>query len=552
MQMLENAPQGSSAWHAARVRHFCASEAAAAMGVSKYQTRDELLHQKHTGLAPEVDAAKQRLFDAGHAAEAGARAIAEQIADTEFAPLVGVETIKGMPLLASFDGIDMMGETLWENKLWSQSLVTQVEACELEPHYWAQLEHQLIVSGGERVLFTTSDGTAENTRHLWYMSIPERRAQVLAAWQQFAADLAAYVPPAAAAPKATGRTPENLPALLIEVTGQVTASNLREYKEHALAVFAGINRNLSTDQDFADAEQAVKWCADVESRLAAAKQHALSQTASIDELFRTVDEISAEARRVRLDLDKLVKAEKEARRAEIVRRAHMALNEHVSALNIRIGKYYMPGMAVDFAGAIRGKKSLDSMRSAVNDELARAKIAANEIADRITLNLRTLAEHAEHASLFPDTATLALKAPDDLLATIKSRIADHQAAEAKKAEVAAQAAQAQQAIQQAAAPAAQRAQPDADPRFAAVVADSPATPATAPWDADEAATLKLGDVNARLAPIQVSAEGLRELGIEPAGRDKRAVLYRESQFVAICEAIAGRAIAAKRAALLPV
>ena len=44
---------------------------------------------------------------------------------------------------------------------------------------------------------------------------------------------------------------------------------------------------------------------------------------------------------------------------------------------------------------------------------------------------------------------------------------------------------------------------------------------------------------------------LRELGIEPAGRDKRAVLYRESQFVAICEAIAGRAIAAKHAALLP-
>ena len=41
------------------------------------------------------------------------------------------------------------------------------------------------------------------------------------------------------------------------------------------------------------------------------------------------------------------------------------------------------------------------------------------------------------------------------------------------------------------------------------------------------------------------------LGIKPAGRDKRAVLYRESQFTAICEAIAGRAIAAKRAALLP-
>ena len=72
----------------------------------------------------------------------------------------------------------------------------------------------------------------------------------------------------------------------------------------------------------------------------------------------------------------------------------------------------------------------------------------------------------------------------------------------------------------------------------------------APGDVGEAATLKLGDVNARLAPIQVSADGLRDLGIEPAGRDKRAVLYRESQFAAICEAIARRAMEAKRAALL--
>ena len=158
MNVLTDCQQGSDRWHAARKGCFCASEAAAALGLSKYTSRDELLRQKATGLAEEVSPAKQRLFDAGHAAEAGARAIAEQIADTEFAPLVGVETINGMPLLASFDGIDMMGETLWENKLWSQSLVAQVEAGELEPHYWAQLEHQLLVSSGQRVLFTTSDG----------------------------------------------------------------------------------------------------------------------------------------------------------------------------------------------------------------------------------------------------------------------------------------------------------------------------------------------------------------------------------------------------------
>ncbi len=512
MQILQDAPQGSSAWHAARANRFCASEAAAAMGVSKYMTRDALLHQKHTGIAPEVDAATQRLFDAGHAAEAGAREVAEALADVEFAPLVGTATIEGMDMLASFDGIDFMGEVIWENKLWSRALVEQIKAGCLEPHYWSQLEHQLLVSGAERVLFTTSDGTEENTLHLWYESQPDRREAVIAAWRQFAADLAVYVPPEREAPKPIGRAPENLPALRIEVTGHVTASNLAEFKEHALAVFAGINRQLTTDADFADAEQTVKWCANVESRLAAAKQHALSQTADIDALFLAVDEISAEARRVRLELDKLVKAEKEARRTEIVTQAQAALRQHIASLNERIGHPYMPSMQADFASAIKGKKSLDSMRSAVNDDLAHAKIAANEVADRIQINLRALDAHIEHASLFPDAATLVLKAADDLTATIKARIADHEAAQAKKAE------------------------------DAAVVACAPAKEEAA----DEPATLKLGDVNARLQHIYVTADGLRALGIEPAGRNKNAVLYTERQFFAICDAIALCAMEAKR------
>jgi predicted phage-related endonuclease len=90
----------------------------------------------------------------------------------------------------------------------------------------------------------------------------------------------------------------------------VTASNLAEFKDHALSVFSGINRELTTDQQFADAEKTVKWCGEVESRLAAAKEHALSQTQSIDLLFKTIDDISAEARSVRLELDKLVTSRK--------------------------------------------------------------------------------------------------------------------------------------------------------------------------------------------------------------------------------------------------
>ena len=429
-QVLTDAPQGSPAWHAARAKHFCASEAAAALGLSKYTTRDELLLQKATGLTEEVSPAKQRLFDAGHQAEALARPIAEGIAGTEFFPVVATREVEGMALLASFDGIDLLDEVIWEHKLLNESLVQRVQAGDLEPHYYLQLEHQLLVSGAARALFTTSDGTPEGTHPLWYESKPERRAQLIAGWKQFAADLAAWVPPEAKPAPVVGKTPDNLPALLIQVTGAVTASNLPEYKAHALEVFKGINRTLATDQDFATAESTVKWCADVESRLAAAKEHALSQTATIDELFRTIDDISAEARRTRLELDKLVKARKEEIRGEIVAGGVAALREHIASLNTRLGKPYMPQVPADFAGVIKGKRTVDSLRSAVNDELARAKIAASEIADRIQINLGTLRELAgAHAFLFADTATIVLKQPDDLTMLVKARIAEHQAAE---------------------------------------------------------------------------------------------------------------------------
>ena len=91
-----NVIQGSPEWAAARAMHFCASEAAAALGLSKYTTRAELLRQKATGITPEVSPQQQRIFDAGHEAERAARVHAERIAEksphvTESAPLYFTE-----------------------------------------------------------------------------------------------------------------------------------------------------------------------------------------------------------------------------------------------------------------------------------------------------------------------------------------------------------------------------------------------------------------------------------------------------------------------------
>src|SRR5690606_34215091 len=126
-------------------------------------------------------------------------------------------------------------------------------------------------------------------------------------------------------------------------------SNLTAFREHAMSVIGAIKTDLRTDQDFADADKTVKWCKEVEDRLQAAKQHALSQTASIDELFRTIDAIAEETRAKRLELDKLVKARKDAIRLEIKTTAEQAARKHLDAINQRLAPVTLPNIPADFA-----------------------------------------------------------------------------------------------------------------------------------------------------------------------------------------------------------
>lgn len=538
---IHNVAQGTPEWHALRADYFTASEAPAMMGVSKQLKRNELLHAKKTGLDRDVHWWVQKyLFDRGHEAESLARPIVERMISDELFPVVGTEG----NLLASMDGMTMMEDTLFEHKLWNEELASQVNAGELDPHYYWQLEQQLLVSGAERVIFVTSDGTEENMAWMEYRPVTGRAEQLLAGWAQFAEDLAAFEPQPPMPPEAIGRAPENLPALHIEVTGMVTASNLAVFKGHALAVFAGINRDLQTDQDFANAESTVKWCKGVEEKLEAAKEHALSQTASIDELFRAIDAISESARATRLELDKLVKARKEARRLEIKQGAEQALATHIETINKRLGKVRLPTIAADFAGAIKGKRTISSLQDACDTELARAKIEANAVAEGIETNLASLRELAgNHTFLFSDAQQLVLKENGDLVAIIKTRIAEHEAAEETRREAEReqireqerQRLEAEQAARETAAePPIEQPDPDAQPKESTVTPIF--TESTEPSAIDDGQRIKLGDINGRLG-FNLTADFLRSIGFEPAGRERAAVLYRADDFPRICSAL---------------
>ena len=447
-----NEVQGSSGWLDARRKYDTASEASSLMGFG-YSSRSDLLRMKATGSEQEFSKwTLEVLFAKGHEVEALARPLAEELIGEELFPVTGVCLETG--LLASFDGLTMDESVAWECKQWNEAKASQVRAGMIpESDYW-QVVQQLIVSGANYCLYMVTDGTPYNTVSIklwaagfsadktgwnpldasgtpWTVIRADDPARLVASWDQFNSELADFVP-VVVAPDPVGKSPDQLPALLVEVTGMVTHSNLAEFRDHASVVFASISTELETDKDFADAEKTVKWCKDVERRLDGAKEQALAQTASIDELFRTIDSIKAEARSKRLELDGAVKTRKQNLRVEIIDSANDRLASCLDILNEGLNGVFpavfeLPVIPVDFSGVMKGKKKISSLNDAVDAEVARVQVLAARSSVEMMRNITLLAERAKgFESLFRDAPALVVGSdPESLEALISVRIQEH-------------------------------------------------------------------------------------------------------------------------------
>jgi len=426
---------GSAEWLQSR----SASKAPAMMGCDPKTSRSELLRMMATGIGKEfTDWQQKNLLDKGHVSEAGARDIAEDILCDGLSPICCATDDDY--LTAGPDGATFAGNIGFEAKAWNEKTAAFVRDGVVPDYHAWQLDQQILVCGFEYVLFMVTDGTREKCVSMEYRSTNERALALLAAWKQFDIDLAAYQhvesePAAVAAPI------NELPALMVEITGSVTASNLVQWKKIVAERIAGINTDLQTDTDFANADAMVKFLDDGEKRIDLVKSQAQANAADIDRVFRALDEIKASMRAKRLELDKLVKARKEHIRGEIAREGLAKLNDHVDALNKRLGRKLIKqtgdyaGAAGDFVGAMKGKRTVSSLRDACDSELARAKIAASEQADRIQINLNAYADiAADHEFLFRDLDALVLKDADGFSAIVQQRISAHREQEAQRLE----------------------------------------------------------------------------------------------------------------------
>ncbi|MBC2768586.1 YqaJ viral recombinase family protein [Pusillimonas minor] len=428
---IHNLVQGTPEWHQFRLEHYGASEAAAMLGLSKKVKRTELLHMKHTGNAKEFsDWVQENILDHGHEVEALARPLAEDLIGEDLYPV----TCSDGKLSASCDGLTMSEAIVFEHKQWNEALAASVQAGIVPDEHMPQCQQLLLVTSAEKVIFVVSDGTEEKRVFTEVLPSPEWFDRIRAGWAQFDKDLAEYQP-VRYAEKPVADTIMQLPALAVQIRGEVVLSNLPQFKAAATKFIADIKTDLETDEDFSNAEATVKFCEKAEKDLELTKSAALGQTASIDELMKTIDFIQAELRTKRLALSKLVTSKKAEIKDGVMLRAGRAFAQHIESLEAEIKPIRLEYSRPDFAGAAKNKRTLASLNDAVDTELANAKIAVDAVAKGIRAKLAWHKEAAkDYDFLFNDLQQVIFKADDDFQLLVNTRIAEHKKAEEEKAE----------------------------------------------------------------------------------------------------------------------
>lgn len=426
-----NVIQGSQEWLNLRATKFTASEAPAMMGASKYQSRDALLKMKATGETPEVNSYQEKIFAKGHAAEEAARPLVENIIGDELFPATAISDEYDW-MLASFDGITIMEDVVFEHKLFNQSLHEHVLNNDLEPHYYWQLEQQLLVSGAEKAIFVCSDGTSDNFASCEYYSQPERREQLIAGWLQFQKDLASYNG-APEAEKIEAEPMRDLPVICYKMDGLTLNSNLDVFKRAATELVEKSKLPIETDQDFANAEQMVKTFKTAEDKIKSLSEQVLGEVQSIDSFVKDLKFIGEQIRQARLATDKQVKNRKDEIRKQILATANKKIQQHTLQLEQQI-KASLPVPTISVLNAMKGKKTVQSLQEAADTAVSQVIVELDLQANKARQNLICLNQNAEYNFLFSDWNSLCFKETDDFEALVTSRIAKHKEAEQQRLE----------------------------------------------------------------------------------------------------------------------
>lgn len=240
--------------------------------------------------------------------------------------------------------------------------------------------------------------------------------------------------------------------LAIEARGEIVSSNFPAFAEMVRARLGEIRRDLTTDEDFDQADADAKAIAGAETALKSAKEKALADAEQLHALFEGIDGLSAELAAARLDLAGQIRKRKEEMKSEIT-------EEFLTLFDIDprdARRQFLAGLQ----NAIKGKRTVESMRSACRvyqSTMQAAILASRSVLDRF--------EAKFGADSIPDRRELELKSAEMVEAELVRRIQAKKAAEeASKLKAEADAAKAETAKAQAALANVERPTPNVERR----------------------------------------------------------------------------------------
>lgn len=202
--------------------------------------------------------------------------------------------------------------------------------------------------------------------------------------------------------------------LVLSVNAEIKDSNLPAFRASITEGIATINRHLTTDEEFGQAEQDVKVLALLQGKIVTAKEHAIEQAESLNAALNELDEAAAEVGQVRLGLKKLIYTRKVELKTQIVSEYVNHFGEQGDITNAR-AECIRPALIE----VIKGKRTMQTMRRAC-DTLIADRIAAITQCREI---IRAWVEREDGlAILVPDEADLELKKTEYVEAELERRL----------------------------------------------------------------------------------------------------------------------------------
>ena len=226
--------------------------------------------------------------------------------------------------------------------------------------------------------------------------------------------------------------------LILNVKTNVVAQNVADFSAQIKAYLAGINTVIKTDDDFAQAEADCKDLKAIEDNTRAAIKAVLEGNADVAQLVATAEASAEELRTTRLQLEKLVKAQKAQVRADIIARTKNAIHAQIDVADETIRPALRKVLRVaELDGildeAAKGKKTLAGLEKGCATVLADwtaliqksadylAKRYAHIPADRLHL-FADLADVLAMNSGFEETVAARIVADDERQTAERARI----------------------------------------------------------------------------------------------------------------------------------